>query len=67
MICEVAGCSLSANHGPNRNGDIPHSLADVGKAKELLGYKGEILLKEGLEKTLPYYKQNKPSINIEIN
>ena len=56
MICEVNGCSLSANHGPNREGDIPHSLTDVGKARELLGYKGKILLKEGLNKTLPFLK-----------
>jgi nucleoside-diphosphate-sugar epimerase len=42
-------------------------LGYVGKAKELLSYKGEILLKEGLKKTLPYYKQNKTSINIETN
>jgi UDP-N-acetylglucosamine 4-epimerase len=55
MICEVTGCSVKANHGPNRAGDIPHSLADVGKAKERLGYTGKILLKEGLERTLAYY------------
>lgn len=67
MICEVTECNLSANHGPNREGDIPHSLADVGKAKELLGYKGKILLKEGLERALPYYKPNQTRINIETN
>lgn len=55
MICEVAGCSVKANHGPNRKGDIPHSLADVEKARGLLGYKGEILLKEGLERTYSFY------------
>lgn len=67
MICEVAGCNLKANHGPNREGDIPHSLADVEKARKLLGYKGKILLKEGLKKTLAFYKHNKTNVNIETN
>ncbi|MBK8547491.1 MAG: SDR family oxidoreductase [Saprospiraceae bacterium] len=55
MICEVTECRLSANHGPNREGDIPHSLAYVGKAKKLLAYEGKYLLKEGLEKAFIYY------------
>jgi len=57
MICEVTGCTVKANHGPNRTGDIPHSLADVGKAKKLMGYKGEILLKEGFERSFSFYYQ----------
>ncbi len=56
MIKEVTGCSLPANHGPNRNGDIPHSLADVGKAKELLRYEGKINIKNGLKKAFSFYK-----------
>ncbi|MBK6564145.1 MAG: SDR family oxidoreductase [Saprospiraceae bacterium] len=59
MICEVTECRLSANHGPNREGDIPHSLADVGKAKKYLGYQGKILLKEGLKRSFSFYHQTK--------
>ncbi|MBK8622137.1 MAG: SDR family oxidoreductase [Saprospiraceae bacterium] len=58
LICDVAGCTQKANHGPNRDGDIPHSLADVGKAKELLGYTGRILLKEGLKTSFIFYKKS---------
>jgi UDP-N-acetylglucosamine/UDP-N-acetylgalactosamine 4-epimerase len=56
-ICEVTGCNIPANYGPYRKGDIPHSLADISKAKELLGYKGDITMKEGLERALHWYKK----------
>ncbi|MBK8853000.1 MAG: SDR family oxidoreductase [Saprospiraceae bacterium] len=55
MICEVTECSLPANHGPNREGDIPHSLGDKRKAFEKLGYQGGILVKQGLKKSLLFY------------
>lgn len=42
-------------HGPNRTGDIPHSLASVEKAKQLLGYSPEFRLEEGLAKTIEWY------------
>ena len=56
MICEVTGCSDKAIHGPNRAGDIPHSLADVGKARKMLGYEGKININEGLKKSCYFYK-----------
>ncbi len=42
--------------GPKREGDIPHSLADISKAKSMLDYKGEINVNAGLEKCLEWYK-----------
>ena len=39
-----------------RKGDVKHSLADISKAFELLNYKPEINVKEGLIKTMDYYK-----------
>ena len=36
-------------HGPNRVGDIPHSLACVDKAKRLLGYDPQFSMKQGLK------------------
>ncbi len=58
MICEVTGCKLAAVHGHNRDGDIPHSLASIDKAKNRINYLGKIKLKEGLEKTLYWFKYN---------
>lgn len=45
-------------HGPNRIGDIPHSLASVDKAKRLLNYKPKYNLSEGLTKAIPWYWEN---------
>ena len=45
-------------HGPNRVGDIPHSLACVDKAKILLGYEPEFDMKEGLREAVKWYWKN---------
>ena len=42
-------------YGPERTGDIPHSLADIGKARRLLGYAPEIDVEEGLRRTSRWY------------
>jgi UDP-N-acetylglucosamine/UDP-N-acetylgalactosamine 4-epimerase len=56
-IKEITNCSVNANHGPNRSGDIPHSLASVDKAKSLLNYSGGIKLYEGLKQTYEWSKK----------
>ena len=45
-------------HGPNRQGDIPHSLASVEKAKELLGYHPTHTIEEGLKEAVDWYWEN---------
>lgn len=45
-------------HGPNRPGDIPHSLASVDKAKKLLGYNPEYDINSGLEEAVEWYWRN---------
>jgi UDP-N-acetylglucosamine 4-epimerase len=45
-------------HGPNRDGDIPHSLASVEKAKELLGYEPTHRLEEGLKEAVEWCCKN---------
>src|SRR5690554_1065200 len=39
-------------HGPQRKGDIPHSLASIEKAKRLLGYKPTHVISEGLKEAV---------------
>jgi UDP-N-acetylglucosamine 4-epimerase len=46
-------------HGPNRAGDIPHSLASVEKAQEFLGYKPSHRLGEGLKEAVGGYLESK--------
>ncbi|WP_026714615.1 SDR family oxidoreductase [Flavobacterium daejeonense] len=45
-------------HGPDRAGDIPHSLASIDKAKELLGYNPKYSLQEGLKIAVDWYWEN---------
>ena len=42
-------------HGPNRVGDIPHSLASIDKAKNLLGYEPQYSMKQGLQEAVKWY------------
>ncbi|MBL7766130.1 MAG: SDR family oxidoreductase [Chitinophagaceae bacterium] len=58
-IREVAGSDLEPAFGPFRKGDIPHSLANVDKAKSLLGYTPGISVKEGLKRAFEWYKENR--------
>lgn len=45
-------------HGPNRAGDIPHSLASIDKARSLLGYAPQFSMKEGLREAVKWYWEN---------
>ena len=45
-------------HGPNRVGDIPHSLACIDKAKRLLGYNPKYSMAEGLKECCQWYWEN---------
>ena len=45
-------------YGPNRAGDIPHSLASIDKAKELLGYNPKHSMREGLKEAVKWYWLN---------
>lgn len=42
-------------YGPNRQGDIPHSLASIDKAKSLLGYQPTHNFRTGLEEAVEWY------------
>jgi nucleoside-diphosphate-sugar epimerase len=54
-MAAILGRSPKARHEPGRAGDVRHSLADVSKARRLLGYRPRWELDEGLEKTLDWY------------
>lgn len=45
-------------HGPNRVGDIPHSLASIDKAKELLTYNPQYSMRAGLKQAVKWYWNN---------
>lgn len=45
-------------HGPNRLGDIPHSLASIDKAKIMLGYNPKYNMRDGLKEAIKWYWDN---------
>ena len=49
---------VEAVHGPYRAGDIPHSLANVDKARRLLGYNPRYSMREGLKEAVRWYWEN---------
>ena len=50
--------NVNAEYGPNRQGDVPHSLASIEKAKKLLGYTPQFDIKRGLKEAVTWYWQN---------
>lgn len=59
LLQEITGKNISPVHNPERKGDIKRSLADISKAKLLLGYRPLTGIKEGLQKAYDWYLENK--------
>jgi UDP-N-acetylglucosamine/UDP-N-acetylgalactosamine 4-epimerase len=57
---EIEG--IKVKYGPNRDGDIQHSLASVDKAKKNLDYSPEYNFEEGLRIAVEWYKSNNNSL-----
>ncbi len=52
-----AGGNLKSIYGSERTGDVKHSVADISKAKRLLGYLPAVTVEEGLKKTMAWYRE----------
>jgi nucleoside-diphosphate-sugar epimerase len=50
LIIKLAGKKLGLEYAEARPGDIKHSVADISKAKKLLGWKPKYTLSSGLKK-----------------
>lgn len=55
---DPAIANVEVIHGPNRAGDIPHSLASIDKARELLGYNPQFSIQQGLKQAVGWYWEN---------
>jgi len=49
-------------YAPKRQGDVKKTCADITKANQKLGFKPESSLKDGLEKTVEWFKQNRDGL-----
>ena len=57
-VFDPAIANVETTYGPNRAGDIPHSLASIDKAKILLGYDPKFSIQQGLEEAVSWYWEN---------
>jgi len=63
ILKQMTGYSGTAHHGPERKGDIKHSLADISLAEKLMGYRPVVSFEDGLSRTVAWYRtQNKPAV-----
>jgi len=50
---------VEAEYLEPRVGDVRHSLADISMARELLGYESKVDLREGLQRTIDWWKSSR--------
>ena len=59
LIIELTDSKSKIKNDKQREGDIVHSLADITKAKKYLGFKPRYGIREGLENTIEWFKNQK--------
>jgi nucleoside-diphosphate-sugar epimerase len=52
----LTGYSGEVKYGPDRAGDVKHSLADISRAEKSFGYKPSVDFEEGLSRTVEWYR-----------
>ena len=58
MLAELLQSSRPADYGPARAGDVRDSLADISLARECLGYSPRVGFREGLARTIAWYRSD---------
>jgi len=61
QLAQLTGRELDPVYGSARPGDVKHSLADISKAEQELGYRPRVDLEEGLRRTLAFYEASSPA------
>ena len=57
-LSNALGKDIQPIFGPNRPGDIKHSIADISKAKQLLDYNPDWSFEKGIQAAIDWYKEN---------
>ena len=57
ILCDLTGYKGKSAHAEPRTGDILHSLADITRARDLLGYEPQVDFREGLRRTVDWYRR----------
>jgi UDP-glucose 4-epimerase len=61
VLKKLTGYPGEVKHGPERAGDVKHSLADLSRAEKHLGYKPQVNFEEGLRRTVDWYRSREKS------
>jgi UDP-N-acetylglucosamine/UDP-N-acetyl-alpha-D-glucosaminouronate 4-epimerase len=61
LLEKITGRPAKAKYAPARDGDIRDSQADIGLAREALGYRPRIGFEEGLKNTWEWFSTNQPA------
>ena len=56
ILRKLTGYTGKVTYGPERGGDIKHSLADISGARKHLGYEPKVSFAEGLRRTVEWYR-----------
>lgn len=56
-ICSIADVNIEPEYREERKGDVKHSLADISKAKEIIGYTPEYSALQGLQIAVDWYAE----------
>lgn len=65
-IRELTGTDLQARYLDPRPGDVPHSLADISKARDVLGFNPEIDLRDGLNRTIEFHREVAAAEQVDV-
>jgi UDP-glucose 4-epimerase len=55
-ICDLIGIAAQPRYAPARAGDVKHSMADIGRARKLLGFEPRVDFATGLKRTVEWYR-----------
>jgi len=58
MINDILGKDIAPHYAPPRPGDVKHSLADITRARELLGYEPIVDFRTGLTRAIDWYREH---------
>lgn len=61
VLKKLTGYPGEVKYGPERAGDVKHSLADLARAEKHLGYKPQVNFEDGLQRTIDWYRSQEKS------
>jgi UDP-glucose 4-epimerase len=64
VLQKLIGFEKRPAYGPQRTGDIKHSLADISLAKQHLGYLPLVNFEQGLAQTVAWYKEQSVAVQV---